>query len=248
MPLPDYYALLEVESSASLAELKQAYYRQAKAYHPDLNGGDAEAENRFKQIAEAYRVLGDETERRLYDEAREREIRYSAAPELASMQRRTRFSVRRRAGRTEKPAPRRRFTILPPRRKMPRWVMLLMMLFWLSALVPMVLRTGSIALHRGDAEGKKEKVEPSAEIVRERLARMRADMEKAAAGGDARAQLRLGLLLYTGSAGVEIDRTAARVWWEKAAAQGNKSAEYYLQKCDFSAPAPAAADESEENP
>ena len=85
MPRPDFYELLDVEPTVPQAELKLAYYRQAKKYHPDLNAGNAAAEERFKLIAEAYRILGDEAERRLYDESREREMRYAGAPELAGM-------------------------------------------------------------------------------------------------------------------------------------------------------------------
>lgn len=239
MPQPDYYEILEVESTVSQAELKQAYYRQAKKYHPDRNIGDAVAEDRFKLVAEAYRILSDEHERRLYDEARERLERYASAPELASMKRTVRFRMNRRHERRERPAPRRRFTILPARKKMPAWVGILMAAFWVSALLPFVLRTGGLTFSRGEPVVRKEKPEPAADVVRERLARMRAEVEKAAAGGDSRAQLRLGLLLYTGSAGVEVNRAAAREWWQKAAAQGNKSAAYYLEKCDFSEPPPA---------
>lgn len=239
MPLPDYYELLDVEPTVPQAELKQAYYRQAKKYHPDLNVGNAAAEERFKRIAEAYRVLGDETERRLYDEARERESRYADAPELAGMQRTVRFSVRRgRKNRDARPsAPRRRFMILPERKKMPRWVIWIMGVLWVSALLPLVMRSGNLAYNYGRTEPKKEKPEPEPHLVRERLVRMRADLEQAAAAGDARAQLRLGLLLYTGNAGVEMNRPAARELWVQAAGQGNKTAIYYLEHCDFSQPA-----------
>ncbi len=240
MSLPDYYELLDVAPSVSQAELKKAYYQQAKKFHPDLNSGDSSAEERFKLIAEAYRILGDERERRLYDEARERELRYAGAPELAGMQRSVRFSVRRRRRETDTyRVPRRRFTFLPPRKKMPRWVIFVMCVFWGSALLPFfMLGTGSISLNRGVPAEKKEKPEPAAEVVRERLARMRVELENAAAGGDSKAQLRMGLLLYTGSAGVEMNRAAAREWWLKAAEQGNQAAAYYLEKCDFSTPAP----------
>lgn len=241
MPQPDYYAILEVESTVSQAELKLAYYRQAKRYHPDRNVGDAEAEDRFKLVAEAYRILSDERERRLYDEARERLERYADAPELAAMKRTVRFRMNRRRDRRERPAPRRRFTILPARKKMPAWVGLLMAAFWVSALLPFVLRTGGLTFRRSEPAVKKEKPEPAAEVVRERLARMRAEVESAAAAGDSRAQLRLGLMLYTGSAGVEVNRAAAREWWQKAAEQGNKSAAYYLEKCDFHEPQPEEA-------
>lgn len=244
MPRPDYYELLDVEISVSQAELKQAYYRQAKRFHPDLNVGDAAAEERFKLIAEAYRILSDEQERRLYDEARERDLRYADAPELAGMQRRVRFSARRARRRDEKPrALRRHFSILPARRKMPRWIMWCMGVLWVSALLPFVMRTGNVALNYGKHPEKKEKPEPAAEVVRERLARMQADLERAAAEGDARAQLRLGLLLYSGSAGVQMNRPAAKEMWQKAAAQGNKAAAYYLEKCDFTQPEPTSEEE-----
>ena len=237
---PDYYELLDVEPAASQAELKLAYYRQAKKFHPDLNPGNAAAEERFKLIAEAYRILGDETERRLYDEAREREIRYAGAPELASMQRTVRFSVRRREGRDARPAaPRRRFTILPRRKKMHPLVIWLMGLFWVSALAPFVLGTGGVRVAPLPTAPKKEKEEPAAEVVRERLARMRAELEQAAAAGDLRAQVRMGLLLYSGDAGVQMDRPAAREWWQKAADQGSRAAAYYLEKGDFTNPPPA---------
>ncbi len=237
---PDYYELLDAEPAASQAELKQAYYRQAKKFHPDLNPGNEVAEERFKLIAEAYRILGDETERRLYDEAREREIRYAGAPELASMQRTVRFSVRRREGRDARPAAsRRRFTILPRRKKMHPLVIWLMGLFWVSALAPFVLGAGGGRMAPVPSPPKKEKEEPAAEVVRERLARMRVELEQAAAAGDLRAQVRMGLLLYSGDAGVQMDRPAAREWWQKAAAQGSRAAAYYLQKGDFTNPPPA---------
>ncbi len=236
MPRPDYYELLDVAPSASPAELKLAYYRQAKKYHPDLNAGNTEAEERFKLVADAYRVLGDERERQLYDEARERDLRYADAPELAGMQRKMRFSAR--AGRMRNDGRRRpvrrRFGVLPMRRKMPWWVTALICLFWVSALLPMVMRP--VGVRQSAPEPKAEKKDPPDDVVRARLATMRADLEAAAAAGDARAQLRLGLLLYSGSAGVQLNRAAARVWWEKAAAQGNKAAAYYLEKCDFAQP------------
>lgn len=247
MPQPDYYALLEIEISATPAEIKQAYYRQAKKYHPDLNAGDAVAEDRFKLVAEAYRILGDEYERRLYDEARERDIRYAATPELASMPRVARFSMRRgrsRDSRREKHVARRRYGGLPRRKKMSRWVSFIMVVFWLSALAPFVLRMGSWEGRRSESATAPEKTEPPDDVVRERLARMRAELEQAAAAGDSRAQLRLGLLLYTGSAGVQLDRPAAQAWWRKAAAQGNKTAASFLEKCDFTQPVPEPAAES----
>ena len=63
----DYYAVLEVSREVSSDELKKAYRKQAMKYHPDRNPGDASAEERFKQINEAYDVLKDADKRAAYD-------------------------------------------------------------------------------------------------------------------------------------------------------------------------------------
>ena len=67
----DYYAVLGVKSDASAKEIKQAYRKLAQKYHPDKNSGDSEAETRFKQVNEAYEVLGDTEQRKEYDHTRE---------------------------------------------------------------------------------------------------------------------------------------------------------------------------------
>ena len=54
-----YYEILEVSREAILEEIRTAYRRLALRYHPDKNPGDKEAEDRFKQISEAYQVLAD---------------------------------------------------------------------------------------------------------------------------------------------------------------------------------------------
>ena len=64
----DYYEVLGVERGADDATLKKAYRKLAKKYHPDTNAGNAEAEKRFKEISEAYAVLGDEEKKKLYDD------------------------------------------------------------------------------------------------------------------------------------------------------------------------------------
>ena len=65
--MPDYYALLGVERTADAGEIKAAYRRLALKYHPDKNPGDTAAEDRFKQINEAYAVLSDDEKRSRYD-------------------------------------------------------------------------------------------------------------------------------------------------------------------------------------
>src|SRR5262245_22406558 len=64
----DYYELLGVPRKANAKEIRQAYRRLARKYHPDLNPADKSAEEKFKQIQEAYDVLSDTKKRQMYDQ------------------------------------------------------------------------------------------------------------------------------------------------------------------------------------
>jgi molecular chaperone DnaJ len=66
----DYYKVLGVPKTASAEEIKKAYRKLARKYHPDANKGDVKAEERFKEISEAYNVLSDVKRRKEYDDAR----------------------------------------------------------------------------------------------------------------------------------------------------------------------------------
>jgi DnaJ-class molecular chaperone len=66
--MPDYYQTLGISRGADEKEIKAAYRRMARKYHPDVNPGDKSAENKFKEIGNAHEVLGDPEKRALYDQ------------------------------------------------------------------------------------------------------------------------------------------------------------------------------------
>src|ERR1700749_4868994 len=64
----DYYGTLGVKKTASADEIRQAFRKLARKYHPDVNPGDKSAEEKFKQISEANDVLSDPKKRKVYDQ------------------------------------------------------------------------------------------------------------------------------------------------------------------------------------
>jgi molecular chaperone DnaJ len=68
VPKKDYYSVLNVARNASAEEIKKAYRKLAMKYHPDKNPGDKKAEEKFKELSEAYEVLSDQKRRDMYDQ------------------------------------------------------------------------------------------------------------------------------------------------------------------------------------
>src|SRR5919197_5890555 len=68
MDFKDYYSTLGVAKTATDKEIKQAYRKLARKHHPDVNPGDKAAESKFKELNEAYEVLGDPAKRKKYDD------------------------------------------------------------------------------------------------------------------------------------------------------------------------------------
>ncbi len=76
MEFKDYYQILEAAPDADEKQIKQTYRKLARQYHPDVNPGNKEAEQKFKEINEAYEVLSDPEQRKKYDELRADYQRY----------------------------------------------------------------------------------------------------------------------------------------------------------------------------
>ena len=98
----DYYAILGISSDASFDQVKQAYRKLARKFHPDVNPGNRDAEERFKDISAAFDVLGDPKKRALYDEFGEDGLKAGFDPDKArtyrDWQRRTRATDAFRTG------------------------------------------------------------------------------------------------------------------------------------------------------
>ena len=98
--LKDYYAVLGVKSGASDDEIKKAYRKLARKFHPDLNPGDKAAEDQFKQMQEAYDVLSNSEDRKLYDQYGDnwRAVKAGAGPPPPGWERAERSGSGPRAG------------------------------------------------------------------------------------------------------------------------------------------------------
>ena len=81
----DYYAMLEVPATASAAEIRRAYHRLARKYHPDLNGPLPDNDQRIKHLNEAYTILSDPTTRAAYDAARADRPQFQTRPQEPRM-------------------------------------------------------------------------------------------------------------------------------------------------------------------
>ncbi|MCX5862490.1 MAG: J domain-containing protein [Deltaproteobacteria bacterium] len=79
----DFYGVLGVKKKASGGEIKKAYRKLARKYHPDVNPGNKEAEEKFKSISEAHEVLSDAEKRKIYDEFGEEGLRAGFDPDQA---------------------------------------------------------------------------------------------------------------------------------------------------------------------
>lgn len=242
----DYYEILGVSASADASVLKAAYRRQAMRFHPDHNQGDAQAEERFKLVVEAWQVLGDAESRADYDAWLERQRRYAMAPELAGLGSRVRVSARHGRERREERAHRarsRRVRVVwrPSGKKSPVTVVVRagLYLLVLAMLLPILLDRD---VPRSPApEEQAQECETVTMPTKEARRGYRLALLEKARQGDVQAQFEYGCLLYDGANLYDDDEAefpdleGARTWLQKAAAAGHAAARQMLTEGDFSA-------------
>lgn len=255
----DYYQLLDVPTSASAADIKAAYRRQAKRYHPDHNVENPEAEERFKLVAEAYRTLGEPERRADYDAWLERQTRLRNAPELAGMaaaRGRVRVSVRhayeRRAARRYRrggdaasiPRVPRMFAM----RTKSDSSLIHFILFYsicLAVMVPWFISyagrevPGSTS-RRVSAPRLPGESDLPVEVQERELRNFHERIFRAAEDGEAWAQFRYGMMLYHGYQGMEQNPQEAIKWWRKAADSGHEPAAQFLRAAQQNLASPAS--------
>ncbi len=258
---PDYYELLDISPKASPAEVKAAYYRQAKKYHPDCNPGSGDAGERFKLIAEAYHVLRERGRRADYDAWLERHRCLRRAPELEKMagnrpvrmpgemsrmpRRHTRVSVRhayeRREERENRRAAGRRApsrSIFVHRKGAPNVLhMILVYVMALLMITPLLAKSCRTAGRRHVEPAFSDKREPGVSPLDEQtqyreLNRFRDRIFRAAQAGEPDAQFRYGCMLFHGYNGLPQDRPAAMQWFIKARDNGSPAAARLLRSLE----------------
>lgn len=255
----DYYELLDMPQTAAKQELRSAYRRLAMRYHPDHSGDDPAAEERFKLIAEAWRVLSDDEKRAEYDAWLDLHRRYERLPELAAMPHKhvrmsSRQGVERRKERAaQREAGRARRVVRPfLLRRVPKVGYLRYVLMCVCALLAM---QPFIRMYSGMGKNTAHSAEPSSrpdlpygesplppEERRKRLQNFVHVLARAAEGGDAQAQYRYGYLLYHGiDEVVQPNESEALRWWQRSAAHGNENAILMLRTHAERAAAPSEA-------
>lgn len=235
----DYYEILGASETSNASQLKAAYHRQAMRFHPDRNAGSAAAEERFKLVGEAWRVLGDAEKRAEYDAwlQRRRSCPAVGRSELEGFRRSVRVSSRSGRERREERSSRRRVrgsrSVWTPPSRRASWPLLIragLYLMVLSLVLPLfvaVRASSSSRKSEAEQQQKQEAVQHALQLEERRIQYGNELLEKARAG-DAQAQYAYAWFLYRGGRGEE-QRSEALSWVEQAAAAGLPSAQRLME-------------------